>query len=53
MLEEPEIVASTTSNVFGFQIPVGMGMEPSADNGQIVFTPTSVRLGDENYTAES
>ena len=53
VLEEPEIVASTTFNVFGFQIPVGMGIEPSADKGQIVFTPTSIRLGDENYTAES
>jgi hypothetical protein len=53
VLEEPEIVASTTFNIFGFQIPVGMGIEPSADNGQIVFTPTSIRLGDENYTAES
>jgi hypothetical protein len=53
VLEEPEIVASTTFNIFGFQIPVGMGIEPSADNGQIVFTATSIRLGDENYTAES
>jgi hypothetical protein len=53
VLEEPEIVASTTFSFFGFQLPVGMGIEPSADNGQIVFTPTSIRLGEENYTAES
>lgn len=52
LLEEPEIVASTAFNVFGFQIPVGMGIEPSAEDGKIVFTPTSIRLGDENYTAE-
>ncbi len=52
VLEEPEIVASTTFSFFGFQLPVGMGIEPSADEGQIVFTPTSIRLGDDNYTAE-
>ncbi|MEO5921994.1 MAG: DUF2993 domain-containing protein [Pseudolysinimonas sp.] len=51
-LEEPEIVATTTFNFFGFQIPVGMGIEPSADEGQIVFTPTSIRLGEDTYTAE-
>jgi hypothetical protein len=53
VLEEPEIVAATTFSFFGFQLPVGMGIEPSADNGQIVFTPTSIRLGEENYTAEA
>jgi hypothetical protein len=52
VLEEPEIVASTTFNFFGFQLPVGMGIEPSADEGRIVFTPTSIRLGEDNYTAE-
>jgi hypothetical protein len=52
VLEEPEIVASTTFNFFGFQLPVGMGIEPSAADGKIVFTPTSIRLGEESYTAE-
>ena len=52
VLEEPEIVASTTFSFFGFQIPVGMGIEPSADEGRIVFTPTSIRLGEDSYTAE-
>jgi hypothetical protein len=52
VLEEPEIVASTTLGFFGIQLPVGMGIEPSADAGQIVFTPTSIRLGDDTYTAE-
>jgi hypothetical protein len=51
-LEEPEIVATTTFSFFGFQIPVGMGIEPSAKDGQIVFTPTSIRLGDDTYTAQ-
>lgn len=52
VLEEPEIVASTTFSFFGFQIPVGMGIEPSAVDGKIVFTPTSIRLGEDSYTAE-
>lgn len=52
VLEEPEIVASTTFAFFGFQIAVGMGIEPSAADGKIVFTPTSIRLGDDTYTAE-
>ena len=51
-LDAPEIVATTTFNIFGFQLPVGMGIEPSADEGRIVFTPTSIRLGEDNYTAE-
>jgi len=52
VLEEPEIVATTEIDVFGlFTLPVGMGLEPSAVDGQIVFTPTSIRLGDENFTA--
>jgi LmeA-like phospholipid-binding len=51
-LEEPEIIATTTFSFFGFQLPVGMGIEPSADKGQIVFTPTSIKLGNDTYTAE-
>lgn len=51
-LEEPEIVATTTFSFFGFQIPVGMGLEPSAEDGKIVFTPTSIRLGEDTYTAQ-
>ena len=51
-LEEPEIVTTTTFSFFGLAIPVGMGIEPSADQGQIVFTPTSIRLGDQTYSAE-
>lgn len=51
-LEEPEIVTTTTFSFFGIEFPVGMGIEPSADAGQIVFTPTSIRLGDETYSAE-
>jgi hypothetical protein len=51
-LEEPEIVVTSTLNLFFFTLPVGMGIEPSADEGQIVFTPTSITLGDTTYTPD-
>ena len=30
-----------------------MGLEPSAFDGQLVFTPTSIRVEDETFTAET
>lgn len=52
-LDEPEIIANTTYLLFGFiELEVGMGLEPSAQDGQIVFTPTSIRLNGESFTAE-
>jgi hypothetical protein len=52
-LDEPEIVANTTYLLFGFvELEVGMGLEPSAQDGRIVFTPTSIRLNGESFTAE-
>ena len=53
VLEEPEIVGSTTLSIFfGIQVPVGLGIEPSADKGKIVFTPTSIRWDDDTYTVD-
>ena len=51
-LEAPEIVVKATVPVFIFQIPVGMGLEPSAEDGQIVLTPAHIQLFDEEYTAD-
>jgi hypothetical protein len=52
-LDEPEIVAHTTYLLFGFlELKIGMGLTPSADDGRIAFTPTSIRLNDETFTAE-
>jgi hypothetical protein len=51
-LEEPEIFVRATPTVFVFTIPVGMGLEPSAAEGQIVLTPTTVSLFDESFTVE-
>lgn len=51
-LDEPEIVVNTTIDLFFFKLPVGIGLQPSADQGQLVFTPTTVTLGDKSYTPE-
>jgi LmeA-like phospholipid-binding len=52
-LDQPEIVASTTFDViFGITVPVGIGLTPSATTGQIVFTPTSLRVGGETFSAK-
>ena len=51
-LEEPEIVATTALSVLGARLPVGMGLVPSAEEGRLVFTPTSIRVGEESFTVE-
>jgi hypothetical protein len=51
-LDEPEIDVTTTLNLFFFTLPVGMGIVPSAEEGQLVFTPTTVTLGDQDYTVD-
>jgi hypothetical protein len=51
-LEEPEIKVTSTLNLFFFTLPVGMGIVPSAEDGELVFTPTTVTLGDQDYTVD-
>jgi hypothetical protein len=51
-LDEPEIVVASGFSIFGFQFQLGMGLEPSAADGQLVFTPTKVTVGDDTYTTE-
>jgi len=52
LLEEPEITVATTIDLFFFKLPVGIGLEPSAEEGRMVFTPTTVTLGDQDYTPD-
>ncbi|MGN6503724.1 MAG: LmeA family phospholipid-binding protein, partial [Pseudolysinimonas sp.] len=52
VLEEPEITVATTIDLFFFKLPVGIGLEPSAEEGRMVFTPTTVTLGDQDYTPD-
>jgi hypothetical protein len=51
-LEQPEIVVATSFVLFGFELPIGMGLEPSAVDGALTFTPTSVRVGDDSFSAD-
>jgi hypothetical protein len=51
-LEEPEIVVASAFSLFGIEIPVGMSILPSAAEGELVFTPTGISLGDDLYTAD-
>lgn len=51
-LEEPEIVVSTTIDLFFFQLPVSLGLVPAAEDGIIVLTPETITLGDQDYTAD-
>lgn len=52
MLDQPEIVANATFNVFGIGIPVGLGLTPSASSGHLDFTPTSIRVSGQTFTSQ-
>ena len=51
-LNPPEIVANATFRVFGFGIPVGLGLTPSASHGQLAFTPTSILVSGQKFTSK-
>lgn len=51
-IEGAEVVASGAISVFGASISLGIGLTPSAVEGDLVFDPTSFRIGDEAVTAE-
>lgn len=53
VLEEPEIVANGSLSVFGLTVPLGLGLTPSAVDGALAFTPTSIRVGDQSFDAEA
>jgi len=50
-LDEPEIVVTSMFSLLGIEIPIGMGILPSAAQGDLIFTPTRVTLAGEDYTA--
>jgi hypothetical protein len=51
-LDEPDIVVASSFSLFGLPIPVGMSLTPSAADGQLVFTPSSVTVAESTFTAE-
>jgi hypothetical protein len=52
-LDDPEIVTSTSFRLFGIPVSVGMGLEPSAEAGQLIFTPTTIIVQDQEFSADS
>ena len=51
-LDEGEIKVGSEFSFFDFiTVHLGVGLTPSADDGQIVFDPTSLRLGDGDVSA--
>jgi hypothetical protein len=51
-LEGDEVVASGGLTVFGVALRLGLGLTPSAVDGQLAFDATSIRLGDDTITAD-
>ena len=51
-LEDKQIVATATLSVLFLTVPVGLGLSPSAQNGQLAFTPTSITVSGQTFTAE-
>ncbi|MFC5501174.1 DUF2993 domain-containing protein [Lysinimonas soli] len=51
-LESGRIVATATVRVLGFGIPIGLGLTPSVSNGQMVFTPSSIQVSGQTFTAQ-
>jgi hypothetical protein len=52
-LAAPNVTMATDLQLFGVAIPVGAALTPSAVEGDIVLTPASVRLGENEVTADA
>lgn len=50
-LAEGEVRLSTEFALFGVSLPIGVSLEPSATDGSLVLTPTSVTIGEETFEA--
>lgn len=47
-----EIVADGGVSVFGVTLELGLGLTPGVIDGDLVFAPTSIRIGSETFTAQ-
>lgn len=50
-IDHDEIDVSASFEALFISLPLGVGLRPAADQGQIAFTPTSIRLGDAEFDA--
>ncbi len=51
-IEGDEVVASGNVTVLGASFGLGLGLTPSAVDGDLAFEPTSIRIGDDALTAD-
>ena len=51
-LEGSEVVASGSISVLGLSLELGLGLTPSAVDGDLAFDPTSIRIGEQTLTAD-
>ena len=52
-LDAPEIVATSHFTVLGANVPIGLGLEPSASGGNLVFTPSSIQVAGASFSASA
>ena len=52
-VERPNVNFTADFDVLGVPVPLGVGLAPKAARGAIAFTPTSIRLGDAEFTADA
>jgi hypothetical protein len=48
---EGEVLLSSEFAIFGATVPLSLSFEPSAADGDLVLTPTSITLGSETFTS--
>ena len=48
----PDITASIELSLFGATVPVGLSLTPSAEEGELVLTPTSIQVAGSDITAD-
>jgi hypothetical protein len=51
-LEGAEVVADGRISILGATLELGLGLTPSAMEGDLTFDPTSIRIGDDTFTAD-
>ncbi len=53
VFEDGRVALSSEFDLFGATIPIGVSLEPSAADGSLVLTPTSLTIGTQTFEAGS
>jgi len=51
-IDGPEVVVTGSISVLGTPLALGVGLTPSAVDGDLALDPTSIRIGDQTFTAD-